>query len=490
MKKLFRSKMFLTVVIITFTILSGCGDDITHIHNTPDASTDPSTDAMAAASFTYVYGYSPVTVMQKAHDQTNSTFETVYAPINALYIDTETSTPDSQLWVSPNVNVLYSSSHMDLTAEPMVLYTPSIQDRYFSWEIMDAYTNAFDYVGSRKTGGVEGTYAFVGPDWSGSLPEGYTRIDCPTNSVWMVGRHEVMPGDDDDREAVIALVQQSVLLPLDDFINKDSEYVNPIIEHPEETVPGLDINGLKFLTLLNEWLTKNPPPASEVVAAEIMASIGVCPGCTTDFQSLPQIAQYELLAGLEAGLAVIVGKMYTSGVDLNGWKYVLGADFGNYGTSYLLRAVTTRSGLGANVNEEAIYPVRLFGPQKLPLTGDRSYRLTFTDAQLPVPVNEHGFWSLTMYDRLSGILVENSMDRYSLGSQNDLHVAPDGSITIYIQRDNPEPDGGMEKNWLPSPENSDPFYMLFRAYYPDEEMITPVDEPTWILPNLTRPGTP
>jgi hypothetical protein len=43
----------------------------------------------------------------------------------------------------------------------------------------------------------------------------------------------------------------------------------------------------------------------------------------------------------------------------------------------------------------------------------------------------------------------------------------DGSITIYIQADSPGKK--LESNWLPAPK--DPFYMLFRMYQPDIEVL-------------------
>jgi hypothetical protein len=473
--------MLFAVMFVAVSLLNGCEGDTYRTY-----VTEVNEDTLDIAIEAYVYGFAPIRVMSKEYDQTNSTADPVYAPVNELYIDDTTSTPDSELWVSPNVNVIYSSAHMDLTTEPMVLYTPSIQDRYFSWEIMDAFTNAFNYIGSRNTGGLEGTYAICGPDWQGVLPVGYTRIDSPTNSVWMVARHEVDPQDVDpaDLATVIALVQSSVMLPLSDFIVKDPAYVNPLINKPADEIPELDYTGLNFYTLLNQWLTKNPPPAADDTVMESLAKIGIGPGFTTDFSAMSQANQLKFLAAEKIGLDLIKVDTFYTGQTFNGWHYNLGPQWGDWGTDYLIRAATARCCLGMNINEEAVYPVRLLGPHKMTLSGEKSYSLTIPAADLPVPVNDHGFWSLTMYDLKTASLVENTIDRYSIGNQNNLYKAPDGSITLYIQRD--DPGGDQTKNWLPSPQNSDPFYMLFRAYYPDEAMITPSDDPDWIIPDLVR----
>lgn len=478
-------KIIKTKAIITLSLFLSAFATYSCSSDNPSAnlSTD---EIIALAADAYVYGLAPVIVAQKTFDQTNSTSsEAVYAPINELFIDTQINTPESALWVSPNVNVLYSSAHLDLTEEPMVLFTPSIQDRYFSWEIMDAYTNAFSYIGSRATGGMEGTFALVGPDFVGMLPEGVTKIQCPTNSVWIVNRTEVQPGSQSDLDTVISLVQSSVLLPLSEFFVRDPNYVNPIIEHPTNTVPELDITGLNFFTVLNDWITKNPPPPADDPTLARIAKIGIGPGFDTNFKALSADVQAALLEGMRLGEVAVEAETFLSGTIFNGWVYHVEPNFGNWGTAYLLRAGTARGALGANIVEEAVYPLRLEDQDFLPLTGGRNYTLTLTADLLPVPVNQNGFWSLTLYDLTTGRLVANPIDRYSLGSQNELTVAADGSITIYVQRDQPT-DADQVPNWLPSPQNSDPFYLLFRAYYPDPSMYTPDMRPDYTLPQFKR----
>lgn len=263
-KRILRG-IFLTMAIgfISMAMVGGCS-------NNGGNNNDEGTIQIATEA--YIYGLAPVIVAQKTHNQTLPTnIETVYAPINRLYIDTMINSPDNQLWVSPNANVLYASAHLELAEQPMVLFTPELKNRYFSWEIMDAYTNAFSYVGTRATNGDEGTFAIVGPNWDGELPDEYTRIDSPTNSVWIVSRIEVTPGSQSDLDEAIMIAQDSVLLPLDEFINRNPDYINPIIQKPDFRVNPLDISGLNFFTELNKWLTANPPPPSD---DEILKMLG------------------------------------------------------------------------------------------------------------------------------------------------------------------------------------------------------------------------
>jgi hypothetical protein len=78
--------------------------------------------------------------------------------------------------VSPNDDTLYGSAWLNLASEPIVLEVPSISDRYYTFQLMDAYTNDYAYVGTRATGSNGGTYLITGPYWNGTVPNGMTQI--------------------------------------------------------------------------------------------------------------------------------------------------------------------------------------------------------------------------------------------------------------------------------------------------------------------------
>ena len=84
---------------------------------------------------------------------------------------------------------------------------------------------------------------------------------------------------------------------------------------------------------------------------------------------------------------------------------------GSYGTHYLRRAYYSLIGLGANIPQDAVYPVGKVDGAGKPMSGASSYRIHFAKGETP-PVD--GFWSLTMYQDL-GYFVPNSLDRYKLG---------------------------------------------------------------------------
>ena len=65
------------------------------------------------------------------------------------------------------------------------------------------------------------------------------------------------------------------------------------------------------------------------------------------------------------------------------------------------------------------------------------------------------------------MFVPNSINRYSLSEQkNKFMYNPDGSLDIYIQRDEP---AEKESNWLPAPKGD--FYMILRMYLPGPKVL-------------------
>ena len=111
------------------------------------------------------------------------------------------------------------------------------------------------------------------------------------------------------------------------------------------------------------------------------------------------------------------------------------------------------------------------------------YTITFPAGQLP-PVN--AFWSVTMYDGKTQLLIENPINRYLINSPMlaDMQNNADGSLTIYIQKDSPGKD--KEANWLPAPNG--PVYMVMRLYWPKTESpsILPAGIGTWSPPGVVR----
>ena len=117
---------------------------------------------------------------------------------------------------------------------------------------------------------------------------------------------------------------------------------------------------------------------------------------------------------------------------------------------YYNRALGVMVGIFGNVKKVSVYFAvpkddkgELFDGSK------HGYELTFTADQIPPAKN---FWSWTMYKLPQRWLVDNPINRYSIGSATPgLKKADDGSITLYFSAKSPGKD--KESNWLPRPKD-------------------------------------
>ena len=186
---------------------------------------------------------------------------------------------------------------------------------------------------------------------------------------------------------------------------------------------------------------------------------------------------------MKEGEDKVDGKVATIGKSFNGWR--VGSAFGDrtyYNGDWLLRAAAAKAGIYGNDAVEAMYPMSRNDANGEALDGSKhKYTLTFPVGQLP-PVN--AFWSVTMYDGKTQLLIENPVNRYLVNSPMlpKLKKNDDGSLTILIPHDSPGPD--KESNWLPSPNG--PIYLVMRLYWPKTEVpsILPPGEGTWKPPGV------
>ena len=159
----------------------------------------------------------------------------------------------------------------------------------------------------------------------------------------------------------------------------------------------------------------------------------------------------------------------------------MGAAFGDrafYHGDWLLRATAALAGIYGNDAAEALYPMAYTDSKGAKLDGSaHRYTITFPAGHYP-PAN--AFWSVTMYDAKTQLLVDNPIDRYLINSPMlpNLKKNKDGSLTMYIQKDPPATD--IEPNWLPAPNGE--FYLVMRLYWPKPEAL----DGRWKLAPIVR----
>lgn len=232
-----------------------------------------------------------------------------------------------------------------------------------------------------------------------------------------------------------------------------------------KTPPKIQVDSMpaaKYFTYAAELLKLHPPHSTDQPIIAQMQRIGIEPGKSFDMSTLDPTVRQALEAAPAQAQALMEWKVDTLARVANGWS--MNTDtMGVYGNYYLKRAIVSQFGLGANLPEDAIYPLNLGDDKGKPLDGANAYRLHFDTGATP-PVN--AFWSITLYDK-EGFQVGNALDRFAVSSWMPFKTNADGSLDLYFQHESPGKD--KEANWLPAPKGA--FNLTMRLYGPKAEAL-------------------
>jgi hypothetical protein len=268
--------------------------------------------------------------------------------------------------------------------------------------------------------------------------------------------------------------------PLSKFLNKPAPRAAAAITFPKI---DKDLAKTAFFEYLDFALQFAPAGPEDKDIRAKLARVGIGTGKKFDMYALSPERQSLVVQAMRDGAAKIEEYLQSGQKDVNGWK--IGSLFGDrafYNGDWIKRAAAAKGGIYGNDAVEAMYPMTKSLANGDALDGSKhNYALTFPAGQLP-PVN--AFWSVTMYDGKSQLLIQNPINRYLINSPmlTGMKTAADGSLTIYIQKDSPGPD--KESNWLPAPNG--PIYLVMRLYWPKTTppSILPPGAGTWQPPAI------
>ncbi len=434
----------------------------------PDLSglTGEEAEAFYLGTNAVIWGYPMVVFEQLMRGRTSPDIVALGNPqsaVNQFGLVRELRGPEFKQIATPNNDTIYAQSFVDVSREPMVLSVPAVEaPRYYTFQLWDPNGDTFGYVGSRTTGREQGDYALVGPDWTGTLPEGVNRIDSPYNGLVIWGRIGV--DGPEDLPNALAIQDALRLTPLSLFGTTD-EQVPPDLAFSDARV-AFDATGVpEDLVLYAEIanaLRHTPPKPQDAVVAATLAEIGFREnGTVFDPSSLTGAQRSGLAKGAQFTLHQMDVSSQTAGVGVNGWRW--SPRSGIMGDDYLFRAAFAKWYTGGNAPSEAIYLDARTDNLGAPLDGSKRYVIRFEAGQEP---RVDAFWSISMYHIADGSFVENEINRYSIGDRTiGLTPAADGSLTIHVQHDAPT-DPEALANWLPAP--ADGFYLNLRLYGPDD----------------------
>src|SRR5438874_4344665 len=353
------------------------------------------TEARAIVKEAYIYGFPLVDNYRIQYGYFVDTKNPEYkAPWNQIHNTPRVYTPADTAIQTPNSDTPYSFVGMDLRAEPIVLTVPPIEKkRYYSIQLIDAYTFNFDYIGSRATGNEGGSYMIAGPNWKGETPKGVKKVfRSETEFVFAVYRTQLLKPDDIDNVKKVQAGYKAQTLSA--FLGQPAPKTAPVIDFIKPLSPAEEKTSPEFFNILNFVLQFCPTNPSETELMARFAKIGVGAGKTFDASKLSP----EMKTAIEQGMADAWVAFAGLKKDFEERKLSSGDVFGTrqyLKNNYLYRMGAAVLGIYGNSKQEAMYPAYYVDAAKQKLDGTSRYTLRFAPGQLRL-VN--AFWSLTMYD--------------------------------------------------------------------------------------------
>ena len=461
---------------LSLGVLLGFGSAHTAMaQSSQPALTETEAQAIAVDAYLYFYPLISMDITRKQSTNIEAGKEFGKGPMN-MFVNVPAFPPaDMKIVVRVNFDTLYSIAWLDLTKEPQVVSAPDTGGRYYLLPMLDMWTDVFASPGWRTTGTQAGNFLITPPGWTGTVPPDMARIAAPTPYVWIIGRTKT--DGPPDYEAVHKVQAGYKVTALSDWgkAPKPVEVkIDPGIDM--KTAPKVQVDTMpagKYFAYAAELLKLHPPHSTDQPIIAQMKRIGIVPGESFDIDKLPSAVKKGLEAAPDAGQKLMEWKIPTLARVANHWS--MNTDtMGVYGNYYLKRAIVTQVGLGANLPEDAVYPLNLGDEAGRPLDGTGKYTLHFEKGALP-PVN--AFWSVTLYDP-EGFQVANSLNRFAVSSWMPFKFNADGSLDLYFQNANPGKD--KEANWLPAPKGE--FNLTMRLYGPKSEVLTG----KWNPPAITK----
>jgi hypothetical protein len=462
----------LAATIFLIAMLASVNTVLTEEKPQSAVQSDPTLKAKEDLAYTiglhaYLYGYATIELYRTFYEQVLDPNRGHSVGVNEFNHIRKLATPQDTWVVTPNNDTFYSRAWIDVSKEPIILHIPPIKERYYVFPVGDFYHDAVASLGWWNVGQNGGDFALVEPGWQGVLPGGVEKVEVSTPMCWILAR-TLTSGEPKDIEQVHSLQDQYSLTPLSQWgktgVSKQKfERRYPIWN---------DDDPLNFFVILNEMLRFNPPrPADEGLVATFK-EIGLHPTQDFDPGSIDEAVRNGLARAINDAQGIMALKSQSMAEIINGWLFLPGPK--EFGTDYLFRAALESVALLHGESAMQVGYIGNFDIQGNLLDGNYDYELKF---DVPPPV--FGFWSLTLYDGKSKLLVDNPINRYSIGDRTKgIRYGKDGSLTIHLQHQ--KPDGELAANWLPAPKG--PFYVVIRAYNAGPEVFNG----SWSPPPIRR----
>ena len=382
-------------------------------------------------------------------------------------VGTDRISPIYHYVVAINVDTLYVTSYLNLTAEPVILTipsTPPFPSISYSILMLDPYGDLLP--ASASIPKTPGSYALIGPEgFTDTLPAEVTPIAIPLNVSALLFRADKFSPTGEDQIAEADAFRRSLTSQtLSDYLADPSAGAAKILPELLFAVPFkttaddlIAHNPIAFLTQLQRAVKSgNTPPFSPYEQA-----------LSDRFNSLfanRSVNESEFSDGAQAAHELILDRYltHTNWAAPTPTNWIHFTNIGNWGNQVVERSSITEFIQYTNGISAAAYYHVFKDTNGLPLDGSnpRGYVLTFPSGQLPEATR---FWSVTAYTPEAIELVDNPADKYAVASYTPPQPNTDGSVSIYMAQSLPA--GVPMANWLPIPPGA--FNIMLRVYGPE-----------------------
>ena len=309
--------------------------------------------------------------------------------------------------------------------------------------------------------GKGGKYLVLPPDYKGTPPSGYFTLRSRTYGVFVFWRGFFQ--DPKQLTEPVRVIEQTRIYPLGKEAGaKPMQFPNASATPANMLYPQ---DGSAF-DMLARFIENEYVDPRDFEMRGVLAALGIEKG-----KSFAPDAKMRTLLDLGAKTATRMGhtiiyngvKYYPDRQWLNGFpggRPDFIGDTANqidFRSAFFTYAYSTSPGMAVEMeNVGAKYPNAFRDSNGDFLFGGNSYRMT-----LPKDVPASLFWSVTVYDPLTGSGLDNGQPFPSLNTMDKPVMNADGSTDIYIGPNSPGPG----KNWMKTiPEKG--FFVILRLYGP------------------------
>jgi hypothetical protein len=388
--------------------------------------------------------------------------------------------------VAINVDTLYASTLLDLSAEPVILTipatTPPLTSSSYSILMLDPYGSLLPANPSIPK--MPGTYALIGPEgFTGTLPTDATPITLPVDFSALIFRADKFSPTGENQINQAEAFRRSL----------KSQTLSDYLEHPNRgrtlILPEIFFS-VPFKTTADDLIAHDPiaflRQLQRAVASDHTPTLSPYEEALSNrFDSLfanRNVNRSQFSDGAQAAHELILDRYLThTDWTLAPTNWIHFVNIGDWGNQVVERSSITEFIQYANNREAAAYYHVFKDANGKPLDGSnpRGYVLTFPKGQLP---EANRFWSVTAYTPEAIELVDNPADKYAVASYTPgLKPNPnteDGPVSIYMARQLPA--GVPMANWLPIPPGA--FNIMLRVYGPEGT----VKDNTYVPPGIQK----